>query len=278
MKSAIIKVETAKQNTERQDIKDELNEHEAEFSELIKSFIDQLTSGIEDSISEPDNLQIDDSGKNWTETCAEMYMSNELNVPTFDGESTNWKSYWQQFEAAIHKSTKLTNQLRMQYLQKITRDAIEGIDATAEGYPEAIEALKARLNCLKGGIQSSSVHLKYSCLSCGKKHHTLLYLDVENRQPISTNVPPPNVPPPNVPPPNVPPPNVPPPNVPPPNVPPPNVPPPNVPPPNVPPPNVPPPNVPPPNVPPPSLPVTTRQTSPPQHQVKIRLICRPKAH
>ena len=131
-------------------------------------------------------------------------MSNELNIPTFDGESTNWKSYWQQFEAAIHKSTKLTDQLRMQYLQKITRDAIEGIDATAEGYPEAIEALKARLNCLKGGIQSSSVHLKYSCLSCGKKNHTLLYLDVENRQPISTNVAPPNVPSPNVPPPNVP--------------------------------------------------------------------------
>ena len=27
---------------------------------------------FEESISEPDNLQIDDSGKNWTETCAEM--------------------------------------------------------------------------------------------------------------------------------------------------------------------------------------------------------------
>ena len=178
MKSAIIKVETAKQNTEKLD-KDELNEHKAEISELIKS-LDQLISEIEQSISEPDNLQIDDSGKNWTETCAEMYSelkSNqesiasfiseqrqqekarkekeqeklliqqeeerkryeaevevrnqqhrdeinkliehfssscserqktirlpELNIPTFDGESTNWKSYWQQFEATIHKS------------------------------------------------------------------------------------------------------------------------------------------------------------------------------
>ncbi|CAB4020359.1 Hypothetical predicted protein, partial [Paramuricea clavata] len=69
MKSAIIKVETAKQNTEKLD-KDELNEHKAEFSELIKS-LDQLISEIEQSISEPDNFQIDDSGKNWTETCAE---------------------------------------------------------------------------------------------------------------------------------------------------------------------------------------------------------------
>ena len=71
MKSAIIKVETAKQNTEKLD-KDELNEHKTEFSELIKS-LDQLISEIEQSISEPDNLQIDDSVKNWTETCAEMY-------------------------------------------------------------------------------------------------------------------------------------------------------------------------------------------------------------
>jgi hypothetical protein len=61
MKSAIIKVETAKQNTEMLD-KDELNEHTSEFSELIKS-LDQLISEIEESISEPDNLQIDDSGK-----------------------------------------------------------------------------------------------------------------------------------------------------------------------------------------------------------------------
>ena len=36
MKSAIIKVKTAKQNTERLD-KDELKEHKAECSELIKS-------------------------------------------------------------------------------------------------------------------------------------------------------------------------------------------------------------------------------------------------
>ena len=457
MKSAIINVETAKQNTEKLD-KDELNEHKAEFSELIKS-LDQLISEIEESISEPDNLQIDDSGKNWTETCAEMYSelkSNqesiasliseqrqqekarkekeqeklliqqeeerkryeaevevrnqqhrdeinkliehfssscserqktvrlpELNIPTFDGESTNWKSYWQQFEATIHKSTKLTDQLRMQYLLKSlttqkARDAIEGIDATAEAYPEAIEALKARFdrpevihrahvrallkarylkdgssselrnlhdtfqhhlrslkalkklnfgqfitalgeskldpttmiewqkftqgetdvpdyerfldfldlrakateltvqqkrppqfgdnkgnkfknlsqvashvtntsgkcfacnklkhgtaycqvfkqksvpekrnfvlaqgmcfNCLKGGHTVKQCPSQYSCQRCGKKHHTLLHLDVENRQPISPNAPPPNAPPPNVPPPNVSPPSLP---------------------------------------------------------------------
>ena len=74
-----------------------------------------------------------------------------LNIPTFDGEPTKWKSYWQQFQATIHNSKKLDNQLRMQYLLKSlvtkkARDAIEGIDAVAEAYPEAIAALEARFD------------------------------------------------------------------------------------------------------------------------------------
>ena len=54
-------------------------------------------------------------------------------------------------------------------------------------------------NCLKGGHTVKQCPSQYSCQRCGKKHHTLLHLDVENRQPISPNVPPPNVPPPNLP-------------------------------------------------------------------------------
>ena len=74
-----------------------------------------------------------------------------LNIPTFDGEPTNWKSYWQQFEATIHKSKKLDDQLRMQYLLKSlvtkrAKDEIEGIDAVGEAYPATIAALKARLD------------------------------------------------------------------------------------------------------------------------------------
>ena len=74
-----------------------------------------------------------------------------LNIPTFDGEPTKWKSYWQQFEATIHNSKKLDDQLRMQYLLKLlttqkAKDAIEGIDAVAEAYPEAVAALKGRFD------------------------------------------------------------------------------------------------------------------------------------
>jgi len=41
-----------------------------------------------------------------------------LNIPAFDGGPTKWKSYWQQFEATIHNSKQLDDQLRMQYLLK----------------------------------------------------------------------------------------------------------------------------------------------------------------
>ena len=77
-----------------------------------------------------------------------------LNIPTFDGESTKWKSYWQQFESTIHNSKKLDDQLQMQYLLKSlttqkAKDAIEGIDSVAVAYPEAIAALKARFDRLQ---------------------------------------------------------------------------------------------------------------------------------
>ena len=95
--------------------------------------------------------EIDKLIEHFSNSCAESQKTvklPELNIPTFNGESTNWKSYWQQFEATIHKSSKLTNQVRMQYLLKSlttqkAKDAVEGIDATAEAYAEAIAALKA---------------------------------------------------------------------------------------------------------------------------------------
>ena len=63
----VIKVETAKDNREHLD-----KEEQTELSEHVKS-LDQLMNEIENSISEPDTLQINDSGDNWTVTCGEMY-------------------------------------------------------------------------------------------------------------------------------------------------------------------------------------------------------------
>ena len=91
-----------------------------------------------------------------------------LNIPTFDGEPTKWKSYWQQFQATIHNPKKLDNHLRMQYLLKSlvtkkARDAIEGIDAVAEANPEAIAALEARFATPPPPPQLSIVPMQELC-------------------------------------------------------------------------------------------------------------------
>ena len=57
---------------------------------------------------------LEDSGENEERTVK----LPPLSVPTFYGEPTKWKSYWQQFQATIHNSEKLDNQPRMQYLLK----------------------------------------------------------------------------------------------------------------------------------------------------------------
>ena len=80
VKDIIIKVETASQNKEALH-KEDLDEHKAELSELIKS-LDQLISETESSLDEPDGIQIDDGDSNWMEICSEMYSKLKSNQET----------------------------------------------------------------------------------------------------------------------------------------------------------------------------------------------------
>ncbi len=49
-------------------------------------------------------------------------------------------------------------------------------------------------NCLKDGHTVKLCPSQYSCQKCGKKHHTLLHLDIENPCPPPLNSPSPNLP------------------------------------------------------------------------------------
>ena len=120
--------EIQREHDRNKEIEAQNNQHREEMNKLLHNFKTPLGENVQKTVKLP-----------------------PLSIPTFDGEPTKWKSYWQQFEATIHNSKKLDDQLRMQYLLKslITkkaRDAIEGIDAVAEAYPEAIAALKNRFD------------------------------------------------------------------------------------------------------------------------------------
>ena len=70
-----------------------------------------------------------------------------IEIKRFGGELTQWKSFIDTFEAAIHKSS-LSNAEKFNYLkgylQENASKTIEGLSLTNENYPKALELLKDR--------------------------------------------------------------------------------------------------------------------------------------
>ena len=73
----------------------------------------------------------------------------KLDVPKFDGDILNWKTFWEQFNVSIHSRKSLSNAEKLIYLRSSVNEgsakhAIEGLSRTGECYEEAIECLKMR--------------------------------------------------------------------------------------------------------------------------------------
>ena len=124
-----------RQNIERVIVKEqnrskELEQQNIQHREELSKLLQELKSPLDQSETKPVKLPL-------------------FNIPTFDGELTNWKSYCQQFEATIHNSKKLDGKLRMQYLKSLVtkraKDAIAEIEAVGEAYPEPIAAMRLKL-------------------------------------------------------------------------------------------------------------------------------------
>ncbi len=73
----------------------------------------------------------------------------KLDVPTFDGNLLNWRSFWEQFRISVHDRTHLSDSEKLVYLQQSlksgsAKSTIEGLSRSGENYAEAIECLQAR--------------------------------------------------------------------------------------------------------------------------------------
>ena len=73
----------------------------------------------------------------------------KLDVPKFDGNILNWRSFWEQFSVAVHDRTHLSDSEKLVYLQQSlkggsAKSAIEGLSRSGEYYAEAVECLQAR--------------------------------------------------------------------------------------------------------------------------------------
>ena len=89
----------------------------------------------------------------------------KLDVPTFDGDILNWRTFWEQFCIAIHDCAHLSDAEKLAYLRHALKDGtakstIEGLSRSWDHYAEAVKCLETRYNRPKLIHQ---VHVKKIC-------------------------------------------------------------------------------------------------------------------
>ena len=72
----------------------------------------------------------------------------KLELKKFDGDHSKWISFWDSFEASVHKNESLTAIDKFNYLNSLLErsaaEAISGLSLGASNYEEAIDILNAR--------------------------------------------------------------------------------------------------------------------------------------
>ena len=72
----------------------------------------------------------------------------KLTLRAFDGDLTSWTTFWDSYEAAVHKNPDLSEIDKFTYLktlvEKSAREAINGLTLTAANYHEAVSILEKR--------------------------------------------------------------------------------------------------------------------------------------
>ena len=75
----------------------------------------------------------------------------KLDVPKFDGNILNWRSFWDQFSVSVHDRSHLSNSEKLVYLQHALKDGsakhvIDGLSRSGDYYAEAAECLQSRFD------------------------------------------------------------------------------------------------------------------------------------
>ena len=72
----------------------------------------------------------------------------ELSLRGFDGDITQWISFWDTYEAAVHSNTNLSEVQKFTYLKSLVdrsaKESISGLSLSADNYKEAIAILQKR--------------------------------------------------------------------------------------------------------------------------------------
>ena len=73
----------------------------------------------------------------------------KIEVPTFDGNLLNWRTFWEQFSISVHDRSSLSDTEKLVYLRQSLKDGtakkvIEGLSQSGDQYTEAIGCLTSR--------------------------------------------------------------------------------------------------------------------------------------
>ena len=72
-----------------------------------------------------------------------------LDVPTFDGNFVNWRSFWEQYSVSVHSRKQLASSEKLAYLKHAlkggsAKHVVEGLSGSGNNYDEAIDCLQKR--------------------------------------------------------------------------------------------------------------------------------------
>lgn len=72
----------------------------------------------------------------------------KITVPTFDGNVSNWCSFWEQFVVIVHDRATLSKTEKLAYLKRAldgtSKQVIEGLSSSGDQYDEAVSCLTKR--------------------------------------------------------------------------------------------------------------------------------------
>ena len=70
----------------------------------------------------------------------------KLDLPVFKGDITEWTTFWDMYESAVHSNSNLSSVQKFIYLRTLlsysAKDAIAGLTLSDANYDEAIKVLK----------------------------------------------------------------------------------------------------------------------------------------
>ena len=114
----------------------------------------------------------------------------ELKISVFQGDITSWQGFWDQFEAAIHSNTSISDIDKFQYLKSFlcvsVQASVNGLSLYSSNYNEAVELLKHRYGNTQMLINA---HMKkFVQLPVKKNNNDINGLRLKNRVRIKRKV------------------------------------------------------------------------------------------